>query len=873
MLYPLFEKIVEISAILAAAAVLYIAFRPLIRKYFSAAAEYALLAVILLRGLIPVNFALTLPAAPMPEPPEVITEIPQTELNIPSDMIVFLGKTPEYPKENFPLTEFPEPYVPEPAPQAVDFREILSFAAEILPWLWLAGIIAVLAVNAIRHIRTMRALKRNTETVYDREILEVFGQIKTALNVNKWIEIRRGRCIRTPMLCGFSRTVLYLPETDFSAEQLGTIFRHELTHFLRGDLWGKLFLMTVKAVHWFNPLVWLLSGMAEFSMELACDNEVLKEESPAFRRNYGYMILEVAVSGRKQDALTTKFYGGKKQMKKRFENIARQRSFHSGKALLIAGIMITLVLGLFIGCKREAPEDILPDNTAATAVGTTAPGETSAPDIESDIRPTELQQAASELSGKKKALHERVYYMDRMTGNIGFSGEITEIDGNSFTVYFAGKDWAEKFEYDDKTIMDVPGGLEAGQQVNVIAKQTMNNKLLAKTIWRQIPVTINGKEIIVAPPTNIAKITGEYRNTNGEEEGDNKGVDLTSSDGDNGFIFSSVSGTVIMSKWYTVYGNCIMITDGKYIYRYAHCSKLLVKQGDEVRAGQVIGLIGNTGNSVKPHLHFEVSENGKFIDPTPFLGEIPKKPSKRVNSTEIEFQDDIEKLNEYAEQFAKAYFSNDFNGVKAMMDSDSPLSPMTNGKDIWDSLTDTEIIADFIDRDTAVYQFWYRIKGETNKQCLEMKFVNADASWQVNYFSTFSRYDSSYEEAIDFDKENTIYDYTKSLEEISRTDVMPNSSAVDFAKAYFSDDLEALEAFFYPTMDLPFEPETYGENVWDTLENIGVRVTSVKDKPTQCRLRFNFPGEDSYTYLNIEMIRMTKDGNYRWYVVSYGLEK
>jgi len=82
-------------------------------------------------------------------------------------------------------------------------------------------------------------------------------------------------------------------------------------------------------------------------------------------------------------------------------------------------------------------------------------------------------------------------------------------------------------------------------------------------------------------------------------------------------IFATGDGEVDKVRWsYTGYGRNIVIRHGfGYETLYAHMSKTLVKKGQKVKRGEVIGLVGNTGTSTASHLHYEVIKDGKKVNP------------------------------------------------------------------------------------------------------------------------------------------------------------------------------------------------------------------------------------------------------------------
>lgn len=93
-----------------------------------------------------------------------------------------------------------------------------------------------------------------------------------------------------------------------------------------------------------------------------------------------------------------------------------------------------------------------------------------------------------------------------------------------------------------------------------------------------------------------------------------KGIDIPAEEGTE--ISAFRGGTVIQAQGSVSFGNFVAIQheDG-VITRYGHCSRLNVKVGDVVEAGDIIGFVGNTGYSTGSHCHFDISVNGVFVNP------------------------------------------------------------------------------------------------------------------------------------------------------------------------------------------------------------------------------------------------------------------
>lgn len=119
-------------------------------------------------------------------------------------------------------------------------------------------------------------------------------------------------------------------------------------------------------------------------------------------------------------------------------------------------------------------------------------------------------------------------------------------------------------------------------------------------------------------PTPCTTFVSQQYGNNGH-----RGVDIWKDGMEGEDILAVDGGVVVMAgeySGYKTYGKFVIIDHGNgYRTVYAHCSKVLVEEGDIVKQGDVIGLVGNTGRSTAPHLHLEVQRNGVLMNPMNFF--------------------------------------------------------------------------------------------------------------------------------------------------------------------------------------------------------------------------------------------------------------
>lgn len=215
---------------------------------------------------------------------------------------------------------------------------------DILAALWLAGCVLFLLVHLGSYL-----LYRRQVMVYgqsSRELSSLCRSLSKELGISRPVPVRTYAKAGSPMVIGFFRPILVLPDMDYRQEALEFILRHELIHLKRHDIFWKLLFVAANALHWFNPIIYLMQKEAVVDMELSCDEQVIRHAGFENRKAYTETLLStLSRQYTKTTKLSTEFYGGKEIMKKRFQNILQRTNKKNGLLILLATVALVAILG------------------------------------------------------------------------------------------------------------------------------------------------------------------------------------------------------------------------------------------------------------------------------------------------------------------------------------------------------------------------------------------------------------------------------------------------------------------------------------------------------------------------------------------------
>jgi murein DD-endopeptidase MepM/ murein hydrolase activator NlpD len=242
---------------------------------------------------------------------------------------------------------------------------------------------------------------------------------------------------------------------------------------------------------------------------------------------------------------------------------------------------------------------------------------------------TVLANQRKEISDLRSQLQERVDAMAMRLGQV--NAHVIRLDALGKRLTDMANIDQREFDFDSEPptggpedsdgvgaeIPDLSNMLEQlERKVNLRDAQlaALENVILSRDLTQQIRP--EGK------PTKsgfISSYFGERQDPFTGHEAFHRGVDFAGVAGSE--VVSVAAGVVTWAGARSGYGSLIEINHGNgYVTRYGHNQRVLVKVGDTVTRGQAVALMGSTGRSTGPHVHFEVLKNGRQVNPATFLG-------------------------------------------------------------------------------------------------------------------------------------------------------------------------------------------------------------------------------------------------------------
>lgn len=363
----LMTALLELTLPMAVVIAVLLAAGPLLGRRFTAKWRYWAWLLIAVRLLLPVGITLPQPVVTLPQPRGEITYPVSREEPAPTEpapvgdpIQVVPGAAENDPYQQIetgmtaptgPSTETPKPAEPAITPTPAGTRSIPVM--EAVGWCWAAGTALFLLWQLGSYLALRAKLSRSRRPLTDEAILAVLERESVAAGLRKPLQVYTA-AVGSPMIVGAIKPTLLLPEMELSTEQLSLVFRHELIHYRRRDIWYKLLLMLANAIHWFNPMVWLMVHAADRDLELSCDEAVVAGRDEAYREEYGRCLLAVVRAGMSRRTLfTTNFYSGKKTLKNRLATIFDTTKKHRGTLALAALPLAAAVAGSLVACTPD----------------------------------------------------------------------------------------------------------------------------------------------------------------------------------------------------------------------------------------------------------------------------------------------------------------------------------------------------------------------------------------------------------------------------------------------------------------------------------------------------------------------------------------
>ena len=206
---------------------------------------------------------------------------------------------------------------------------------------YLAGAAAFLFYEGVSYARFRRTVRRWSGSVTRGDYRALLDETARDLKVTA-PKMLICEAVTTPAVTGLFRPTLLLPHERYEPSELRCILRHELCHLKRRDMLLKLVLLAANAMHWFNPVVYLMLRQADEDIELACDSAATAGLDRAERAAYSRTLLAAVQSNVRALPATTCFGSTVERLKRRITNVlGAQKKRGLGVVALVLALTLT----------------------------------------------------------------------------------------------------------------------------------------------------------------------------------------------------------------------------------------------------------------------------------------------------------------------------------------------------------------------------------------------------------------------------------------------------------------------------------------------------------------------------------------------------
>lgn len=223
---------------------------------------------------------------------------------------------------------------------------------------YLAGAAAFLLYEGVSYARFRRTVRRWSGSVTHGDYRALLDETALSLKVAA-PKMLVCEAITTPAVTGFFRPTLLLPHERYDLNDLRYILRHELCHLKRHDMLLKLVLLAANAMHWFDPVVYLMLRQADEDIELACDSAATDGLDRAERAAYSRTLLAAVQSNVRALPATTCFGSTVERLKRRITNVlGAQKKRGLGVVALVLALTLTAGCAVSWGQRAQANDDL-----------------------------------------------------------------------------------------------------------------------------------------------------------------------------------------------------------------------------------------------------------------------------------------------------------------------------------------------------------------------------------------------------------------------------------------------------------------------------------------------------------------------------------